>query len=152
MPAFSIETQANAFCKLGRAHKRSGTSFTCRSSARPWQVGELGVAVGHVRVLGGQGRKDVPQCTQRLVDGTRFLLAGVLCLATVQALTAFITIRTMQRVFHCAWFKWQGKRTLRAQVLCSAAVRRSQYPSLWLIAQYSGREKRKQMKERGPPA
>ena len=51
-------------------------------------MGELGVAVRHVRVVSCQGREDVSQGAERLVDAAGLLLALALHLGPVQALAA----------------------------------------------------------------
>ena len=52
------------------------------------EVGELGVTVGDVWLLGGQGGEDVPKAGEGLVDGAGLLLVLPLHLRPCQPLTA----------------------------------------------------------------
>ena len=52
------------------------------------EVGQLGVAVGDVRRLGGERLEDIAQAAQRLVDGAGLLGPLSLRLGPCQALTA----------------------------------------------------------------
>jgi hypothetical protein len=61
------------------------------------EVGELGVAVGHVAALAVEGRKHVPQRAQALIDAAGLLLAQVLRQGAVQPLAVWQEGRRKRR-------------------------------------------------------